>query len=76
MQDQRQDEENQHHNPQADKEQHTNGATNKKCNVIKQAYVEICDKGLGKVSSKSKDWITSNTWKKMDERRELEEKLN
>lgn len=76
MQDQQHDEENQQHNFQADQEQHTNGATNRKWKVMKQAYVETCDKFLGKASFKRKNWITSDTWKKMDERRELKEKLN
>jgi len=31
---------------------------------------------LGKASSKKKSWITSDTWKKTDERRDLKGKLN
>jgi hypothetical protein len=71
------DEEDQHQNPQADQpEQQTSGAANRKWKVIKQAYAETCDKVLGKASHKRKNWISSDTWNKMDERRKLKEKLN
>ena len=71
------DEEDQHQNPQADQpEQQTSEAANRKWKVIKQAYAETCDKVLGKASHKRKNWISSDTWNKMDERRKLKEKLN
>lgn len=53
MQDKRQDGENQHPNSQEDQaEQQINGATTGKWKVIKQAYVETCDKVLRKASYK------------------------
>lgn len=40
MQDPQQDEENDHHISQEEKEQHINGATNRRCRVIRQAYAD------------------------------------
>ena len=44
--------------------------------MIKQAYIDTCDNVLGTASSKGKNWITSDTWKKIHERRDFKEKLD
>ena len=76
MQDQQQDKENDHHNSQVDHEQHTNGATNRKREGDQASVHRYMQQSLGRASSKTKNWITSDTWKKIDERRDLKRKLN
>ena len=38
---------------------------------IRDAYIETCEEVLGKVERNRKEWITDDTWRKIEERRQL-----
>ena len=44
---------------------------NEDWNAIKVMYIETCRHLLGKVEKNRKEWLTDDTWRKIDERREL-----
>ncbi|KAL1267682.1 hypothetical protein QQF64_033045 [Cirrhinus molitorella] len=48
---------------------------NQKCNIIKNIYSETAQKVLGFKQRGAKEWISANTWQKIEERKQLKAKL-
>lgn len=48
---------------------------NKEWNIIKNAYLETARTCLGKKSFKKKEWLSQDTWKSIEKRREVKSKI-
>ena len=44
---------------------------NEDWNNIRDVYIETCEEVLGKVERNRKEWLTDDTWRKIEERRQL-----
>ena len=38
---------------------------------VKDMYIKTCEEVLGKVERNRKEWLTDDTWRKIEERRQL-----
>ena len=61
--------------PEASSEMEVEPTINSKWNTIKTIYYETAQKVLGFKQRGAKEWISANTWQRVEERKQLKAKM-
>ena len=70
------EEEEEEHHGQSGEGDARGSLTDRMWETVKTAYIETCEKNVGRRASNRKWWMSAGTWQLIEERRLLKDNLN